>query len=285
MKLIIVSGMSGSGKSTVLNVMEDLGFYCVDNLPIALLPNFIAEMAERGSASERGAAVGIDARSPAEELAHLKEYVQEFKHPDVHCQLLFLDADDEMLLQRFSETRRRHPLSNDEIPLGEALRIERELLRPLSATADLLVDTTRTNLHQLRDRVSTLLGAGEESGMMVLFESFGFKHGHPNDADFMFDLRCLPNPHWQEDLRPLTGRDQGVIDFLQGQAEVERMFGDISGFLGSWIPSFAAENRAYLTVAIGCTGGQHRSVYMAERLWRHFDGGAQRVQVRHRELS
>ena len=285
MKLIIVSGMSGSGKSTVLNVMEDLGFYCVDNLPIALLPSFIVEIAERGSGSIQGAAVGIDARSPAKELARLNEYMQGFEHPSVQCQLLFLDADDEVLLQRFSETRRRHPLSSEAVPLGEAIRVERELLEPFAAAADLRMDTTRTNLHQLREQVRGRLGGDAESGMMVLFESFGFKHGQPNDADFVFDLRCLPNPHWQEELRALTGRDAGVIEFLRAEPEVERMFADISTFLTAWIPRFAAENRSYLTVALGCTGGQHRSVYMAERLRRHFDGGAQLIQVRHRELS
>ena len=285
MKLFIVSGMSGSGKSMVLNVMEDLGYYCVDNLPIGLLPGFIVEMAQRGEAPEQGAAVGIDARSPAADLARLSEYMQAFENPDVQCRLLFLDADDETLLQRFSETRRKHPLSSDTVSLADAIRIERDLLKPFSGTADLRIDTTRTNPHQLRERVGSLLGDSAESGMMVLFESFGFKHGHPNDADFMFDLRCLPNPHWQEDLRPLTGLDRGVIEFLQGQAKVERMFADISNFLAGWIPCFAAENRSYLTVAVGCTGGQHRSVYMTERLRRHFDGGAQRVQVRHRELS
>lgn len=285
MKLIIVSGMSGSGKSTVLNVMEDLGFYCVDNLPIALLPSFIVEMAERGSESIQGAAVGIDARSPAEELARLNDYMQAFDHPTVQCQLLFLDADDEVLLQRFSETRRRHPLSSEAMPLGDAIRVERELLEPFAAAADLRMDTTRTNPHQLREQVRDRLGGDAESGMMVLFESFGFKHGQPKDADFVFDLRCLPNPHWQEDLRVLTGKDAGVIEFLQSEEEVGQMFADISAFLTTWIPRFAAENRSYLTVALGCTGGQHRSVYMAERLLRHFDGGEQLVQVRHRELS
>lgn len=285
MKLIIVSGMSGSGKSTVLNVMEDLGFYCVDNLPIALLPSFIVEMAERGSESIQGAAVGIDARSPAEELARLNDYMQAFEHPTVQCQLLFLDADDEVLLQRFSETRRRHPLSSEAMPLGDAIRVERELLEPFAAAADLRMDTTRTNPHQLREQVRDRLGGDAESGMMVLFESFGFKHGQPKDADFVFDLRCLPNPHWQEDLRVLTGKDAGVIEFLQSEEEVGQMFADISAFLTTWIPRFAAENRSYLTVALGCTGGQHRSVYMAERLLRHFDGGEQLVQVRHRELS
>jgi len=285
MKLIIVSGMSGSGKSTVLNAMEDLGFYCVDNLPIALLPNFIAEMEERSATFEQGAAVGIDARSPAAELVRLKEYMQSFQHPDVPCQVLFLDAEDDVLLQRFSETRRRHPLSSDVVPLAEAIRIERELLAPFAAAADMRVDTTRSNPHQLRDRVKDLVSGGSDLGMMVLFESFGFKHGHPNNADFVFDLRCLPNPHWQDDLRPLTGLDQGVIEFLCGEAAVEQMFEDISAFLQAWVPRFAAENRSYLTVALGCTGGQHRSVYMAERLMHHFDGGAQRVQVRHRELT
>jgi len=285
MKLIIVSGMSGSGKSTVLNVMEDLGFYCVDNLPISLLPNFIAEMAERSGVFAQGAAVGIDARSPATELARLSDYMQSFESPDVQCQLLFLDAEDDVLLQRFSETRRRHPLSSDEVPLSDAIFIERELLQPFMTAADLRLDTTRTNPHQLRDQVGSLLGGGADAGMMVLFESFGFKHGYPNDADFVFDLRCLPNPHWQDELRPLTGQDQGVSDFLGGQPAVEQMFKDISGFFQTWIPRFAAENPSYLTVAVGCTGGQHRSVAIVNYLRDSLKEDGYEISVSHRDIK
>jgi UPF0042 nucleotide-binding protein len=277
--------MSGSGKSTVLNVLEDQGFYCVDNLPVALLGSFVAEMAERDDAVRKGAAVGIDARSSIDELRRFAEYREAARIPGVACELLFLDADDDVLLKRFSETRRKHPLSDDATSLAEAIQRERELLEPFSASADLRLDTTRTNLHQLRDQVTQSLVGGDEAGMAVLFESFGFKHGHPNDADFVFDLRCLPNPHWVADLRALTGRDQGVIEFLQGKEDVESMFADISHFLSQWIPRFEAENRSYLTVAVGCTGGQHRSVYMAERLQRYFSKVFQRVQVRHRELG
>jgi UPF0042 nucleotide-binding protein len=277
--------MSGSGKSTVLNVLEDQGFYCVDNLPVALLGSFVAEMAERGEAVRKGAAVGIDARSSIDELQRFAEYREEARMPGVACDLLFLDADDDVLLKRFSETRRKHPLSDNATSLAEAIQRERQLLEPFSASADLRLDTTRTNLHQLRDQVTQSLVGGDQAGMAVLFESFGFKHGHPNDADFVFDLRCLPNPHWVPDLRALTGRDRGVIEFLQGKEDVESMFVDISHFLGQWIPRFEAENRSYLTVAVGCTGGQHRSVYMAERLQQHFSEIYRRVQVRHRELG
>ena len=195
MRLIIVSGMSGSGKSTVLNVLEDQGFYCVDNLPVALLGSFVAEMAERGETIRKGAAVGVDARSSIDDLRRFAEYREQARVPGVACELLFLDADDDVLLKRFSETRRKHPLSDDETSLAEAIQHERELLGPFSASADLRLDTTRSNLHQLRDQVTQSLVGGDEAGMAVLFESFGFKHGHPNDADFVFDLRCLPNPH------------------------------------------------------------------------------------------
>ena len=285
MKLLIVSGMSGSGKSTVLNALEDIGYYCVDNLPIGLIGQFVAEMLDRGEAIPLGAAVGIDARSPVADLQRFSEHMQAASHPNVDCEMLFLDADDEVLLKRFSETRRKHPLSNKDTPLQEAIRRERELLDPFASSADLRLDTTSTNIHQLREMVVGRLAGSAEQGMLLLFESFGFKHGPPTNADFVFDLRCLPNPHWQDDLRALTGRDPGVIDFLQGEVSVERMFQDISNFLSHWIPLFARENRSYLTIGVGCTGGQHRSVYMAERLMRHFSDLDLRVQVRHRQLS
>lgn len=285
MRLIIVSGMSGSGKSTVLNVLEDLGLYCVDNLPIALLGSFVQEMLDRDVIAANGVAVGIDARSPAEDLRQFGDHMKAARIPKVSCELLFLDADDEVLLQRFSETRRKHPLSDDRTPLSDAISLERQMLESFSATADWRLDTTRTNPHQLKDQISQRLVGNDEAGLLLLFESFGFKHGHPNDADFVFDLRCLPNPHWVEGLRSLTGRDQPVIEFLQRAADVDAMYSDISGFLQRWIPRFEAENRRYLTIGIGCTGGQHRSVYMAERLQQRFDQLGLRVQVRHRELQ
>ena len=285
MKLLIVSGMSGSGKSTVLHALEDLGYYCVDNLPIALIGRFIGDMLDRDDGSSPGVVIGIDARSPVEDLEHFSEHMQAIHDPRVECEMLFLDADDEVLLKRFSETRRKHPLSRGDTPLAEAIQRERKLLDPFASSADLRLDTSRTNLHQLREMVIGRLAGFAEKTMLVLFESFGFKHGPPSNADFVFDLRCLPNPHWQDDLRPLTGRDQGVIDFLESKDSVEQMFGDIAAFLSRWIPRFETENRSYLTVAVGCTGGQHRSVYMAERLTRHFQALGLRAQVRHREQS
>jgi UPF0042 nucleotide-binding protein len=285
MQIIVVSGLSGSGKTTALHVLEDLGYYCVDNLPVGLLPAFAHEMEADVRSPEVGAAVGIDARNPADELERLPDTIARLGTSGVSCQILFLDADDATLLKRFSETRRKHPLSGPDTPLADAIRRERGLLEPLSASADLRFDTTHTTLHQLRDLVLERVRGQRSGGLSVLFQSFGYKHGIPTDADFVFDLRCLPNPHWEPHLRPYSGKDAPVARFLEKEPLVEAMFDHISGFLEAWIPRFEADNRSYLTVALGCTGGQHRSVYLAERLARHFQQRRPNVLTRHRELT
>ncbi|WP_297527573.1 RNase adapter RapZ [Thiohalobacter sp.] len=284
MKLVIVSGLSGSGKSIALNTLEDLGYYCVDNLPVGLLAPFAAQLHASLHPSQELAAVGIDARNHPEDLQRFRDILRELGD-NIDVEVIFLQADDETLLKRFSETRRRHPLTGEGVSLADAIRRERDLLEPISASAALHIDTTHTNVHQLRDLVQERV-AGEASGRLsLLFKSFGFKHGVPEDADFVFDVRCLPNPHWEAHLRPLTGRDAAVAEYLETQPGVERMFEQIRDFLVEWIPQFEREKRRYLTVAMGCTGGQHRSVYLAERLGKYFASRYPSVLVRHRELS
>lgn len=288
MKLYIVSGTSGSGKSIALHALEDLGYYCIDNLPVGLLPAFVQELLSAEREGYSNAAVGVDARNLANDFAILPGALQQLRDSGIPYQILFLDADDDTLLKRFSETRRRHPLTRGDTPLADAIQHERTLLEPIASRADLRLDTSHTNVHQLRDLVQAHVGASASGKLSLLFESFGYKHGIPVDADFVFDIRCLPNPHWQPSLRAFTGRDPHVIEFLEQHPEVEQMFQSISGFLATWLPQFETIGRSYLTVAIGCTGGQHRSVYFAERLARHFSGhvtGKIKVSVRHRELS
>jgi UPF0042 nucleotide-binding protein len=285
-RLVVVSGLSGAGKSVALHTLEDLGYYCIDNLPVDLLPALASQMTSPGSPDYEFTAVGIDARNPSRALERFPSILNELRSHCVDCQLVFLEAEDPILIKRFSETRRRHPLTSDEVSLAEAIARERQLLGPLASCADLRIDTSLTTLHQLRDLVRLRVGGGAPGALSVMLLSFGFKHGVPRDADFVFDVRCLPNPHWEPHLRPLTGRDAPVVEFLGCDALVDEMFEDLAGFLQDWIPRFEAENRAYLTVALGCTGGQHRSVYMAERLGEHLRAhGRWSVIVRHRELT
>ncbi|HEC18946.1 MAG TPA: RNase adapter RapZ [Gammaproteobacteria bacterium] len=284
MKLVVISGVSGSGKSTALHVLEDQGYYCIDNLPVGLLPDFAVKMnAFPGQLGEL-AAVGIDARNPPLDLSRFPEILDTLKKAGVDCEVIFLDADDEVLLKRFSETRRKHPLTDDEVALQEAIHHERRLLQPIIDRADLFTDTTHSNVHQLRDLIRERIHGDQQVSLSILFESFGFKHGMATDADFVFDARCLPNPHWENNLRALSGRDQPVADFLQGQELVEKFVAQIQTLLSEWIPCFEADNRSYLTVAIGCTGGQHRSVYLTERIGQHFQGQRENVIIRHRDL-
>jgi UPF0042 nucleotide-binding protein len=284
-RLIVVSGLSGSGKSIALQTLEDIGYYCVDNLPIDLLPAFVESMVAGGSRLSDRMAVGIDARNSQRNIEHFEQIIEALPSGDIALQILFLQATDETLIQRYSETRRRHPLSHGDLPLVEAIRGERKLLEPIVAMADLVVDTSRTNVHQLRRMIRTRLHETPKAALSILFESFGFKHGVPADADFVFDVRCLPNPYWEPSLRAHTGLERPVIEFLDQQDTVRTMLEDIGTFLDRWIPQFEAENRSYLTVAIGCTGGQHRSVYVAEALARRFDQNRSNVTARHRELG
>ena len=285
MKLVVISGVSGSGKSTALHVLEDQGYYCIDNLPVGLLPDFAHKMQALPGGIGKLAAVGIDARNPALDLNSFPEILTALKKAGLDCEIIYLDADDEVLLKRFSETRRRHPLSDKNSSLLEAIHQERLLLQPIALRADLNTDTTRSNVHQLRDLIRGRIQGQGDSGLSILFESFGFKHGQPNDADFMFDARFLPNPHWETNLRALTGLDSEVADFLESQKMVEKFFEQIKTLMNDWIPCFEAENRNYLTIAIGCTGGQHRSVYLIERLGRYFQQHHDNVIIRHRDLS
>ena len=279
MQLILITGLSGSGKSVALNVLEDRGFYCVDNLPAKLLPELVGFLTTAGY--ER-VALSIDVRSGAT-LAELPRHLAALRARDgIDARVLFLEAKDESLIKRFSETRRRHPLSDGGLTLPECIASERELLTEIAALAH-RVDTSDLSPNALRNWVKDFVGLAG-SGLTLLFESFGYKNGIPLDADLVFDVRCLPNPHYDPQLRPLTGKDQAVIDFLGANADTQRMLDDIRRFVESWLPSFNRDNRSYLTVAIGCTGGRHRSVFFAEVLARHFRTQT-RVLIRHRELS
>ena len=285
MRMIIVSGRSGSGKSTALDVLEDSGFYCVDNLPAGLLPE-LAELALINTElAEPLLAVSIDARNLPSHLTRFPAMLDEVRGRNIQCDVLYLDADEATLLKRFSETRRRHPLSTSDRSLAEAIRDESTLLGPIIDLADLKINTTHLNLYQLRDTLKLRLLNKPEPGTAFLIESFGFKRGMPVDADLVFDVRCLPNPYWKPELRDHSGLEQPVIDYLAVQPDVEEMFQDISSYLAKWLPRFAASNRSYVTIAIGCTGGHHRSVYLTERLGQVLQPLLKNVQVRHRDLS
>jgi UPF0042 nucleotide-binding protein len=284
MKFVIVTGLSGSGKSVALNTLEDLGFYCIDNLPSFLLESFADALIAGRASRFTETAVGMDARNAPDDLRHIAPVVARLRAAGIAAEIVFLEADDEVLVQRFSETRRRHPLTDADTSLADAIRRERELLAPFLTNADLRIDTTRTTLHELRDLTRRRVAERPRGVLSLLFLSFGFKRGVPRDADLVFDARCLPNPHWEPGLRPLTGRDPEVAAFLERDARVPKLLEDIGGFLGRWLPCFRDEGRSYLTVAIGCTGGQHRSVYLVEQLARRFRGPEPSVLVSHRAL-
>lgn len=285
MKMLIISGLSGSGKSVALQALEDLNYYCVDNLPLGLLTAFVEQVIDPQAARRIDrVAVGIDARNLVRDLGRFGDILHEIRARGVNCDVIFLTAADNVLIKRFSETRRKHPLTRPNVSLTEAITEERELLAAISVSADLQVDTSSFNVHQLRSLIGERVAERRGSSLSILFESFGFKYGIPTDADYVFDVRCLPNPHWDPQLRLYKGTDKAVIDFLEQQPGVKRMYEDIRNFLERWIPNFEAENRNYMCVAIGCTGGQHRSVYLAEALAAHFRKTRENVMVRHREL-
>jgi UPF0042 nucleotide-binding protein len=285
-KLIVVSGLSGSGKSIALNVLEDAGFNCIDNLPVSLFETLVRNLSKEQPEHLCRTAIGIDARIPDAELTRVPELVRELKQQGIDCEIVFLEADNDVLIQRFSETRRRHPLTDENNDLESAIGLEHQLLAPLRDAAHLQINTSRTTLHELRSLIRSRVAERESGHLSLMLQSFGFKHGAPRNADFVFDMRCLPNPHWHPDLRPLTGRDPAVAEFLEQDRKVEEMFTDVSRFLAHWVPCFESEGRSYLTIAIGCTGGQHRSVYMTERLKRFFDEqGRSTCLCTHRELS
>lgn len=285
MHLVLISGLSGSGKTIALNVLEDAGYYCVDNLPSQLLQQLVGQLDQQGY---NKVAAAIDIRG-GESLAMLPQQLDALRARDLDLRFLFLDAKNDTLLKRFSETRRRHPLARDGLTLQEAISEERVRLEGLVSLGH-HIDTSDVRPNTLREWVRQFIAhdtdAERAPGLTLLFESFGFKHGIPLDADLVFDVRCLPNPYYDMELRPLTGRDAEVVAFLEAEPEVLRMRGDIARFVSTWLPSYIRDNRSYLTVAIGCTGGQHRSVYLAEWFAREFAGfgSGTRILLRHREL-
>ncbi|MDG2036264.1 MAG: RNase adapter RapZ [Pseudomonadales bacterium] len=287
MKLVIISGRSGSGKSTALNMLEDLGFYCIDNLPAGLLPTLAKQALDADGNSENSnekIAVSIDARNIPTELSRFPQLVKEIP-AEVDTNIIYLDANNNTLIKRFSETRRKHPISNEHMSLKEAIETESLLLEGIAAMADLSIDSSTMTLHELRQLISDRVGGKSSSEMSLMFQSFGFKRNIPIDSDIVFDVRCLPNPYWKVELRAFTGLDQPVIDFLNSHDDVQAMIADITQYLENWLPRFRDAKRSYTTVSIGCTGGQHRSVFIAEALHRHFSNADNIVQVRHREFK
>lgn len=285
MNTIIISGLSGSGKSIALHALEDMDYYCIDNLPVGLLDAFVSEIREQVRTNGNDVGVGIDARNHPNQLSNFPNIIAGLKNKGIACKILFLQADDATLLKRFSETRRKHPLSGADIPLADAIDKERKLLSPIEASADMFIDTSRTNVHQLRDLIMESLGNTKNTGFSLLLRSFGYKHGIPGDADFVFDARCLPNPHWQPGLRNLTGLDREVVEYLEHEEIVREYYQQLENFLTCWLPRFREDNRSYLSIAIGCTGGQHRSVFLVDRLARQLGDQRCAIVTRHRELE
>ena len=277
-QLIIVTGLSGSGKSIALRALEDSGYYCIDNLPATMLPSIPQHLY---ATHHDLVAVSIDSRSAAIET--LPAHIEKLKSQHINTQVLFLESNIETLVKRFSETRRKHPLSKDKATLAESIALERELLLDLGNLGH-VIDTSNLSANNLRSWVKEMVSS-QQAGLTLLFTSFGFKHGIPLDADFVFDVRCLPNPHYDPELRDFTGRDANVQAFLEVQQPVHDMLEDIRGYIEKWLPCFVIDNRSYLTVAIGCTGGQHRSVYFVEKLSQYFNEKQQKALVRHRELK
>ena len=284
MRLVIISGLSGSGKSVALHVLEDLGFYCIDNIPVGLLRSFVDQILPRNDAAFANVGVGLDARNRPADIAEIPSLVKQLRADGVACEIIFLQTDDKVLLSRFSDTRRRHPLANKDTSLAEAIAKERELLGPIINTAELVIDTTGMTVYALREQIRERVGQRVAGALSILVESFGYKHGLPASADFVFDVRCLPNPYWEPTLRQLSGKDQAVKQFLDDEPLVQEMIDDIVAFLERWIPRYQDFQRSYLTVAIGCTGGQHRSVYVAEAVARKLERQHGTIRTQHHEL-
>lgn len=282
LRLIIVSGLSGSGKTVALRALEDLGYYCIDNIPASLLKAAVDEVA---ASKTRLLAVGVDARNRGKDLESLPELLQGLRDQGIHSEIIFLHSSDEILLKRYSESRRRHPLAELGTELRAAIDAEREMLTEIHNAADLIVDTSTTSVYELAEVIRERVDRRDDNAVSVLIESFGFKHGIPADADFVFDMRCLPNPYWTLKLRGLTGLDDEVIEFLESHDDFMTMQEDILAFLEKWIPRFEAARRGYLTIAIGCTGGQHRSVCMAEKLANALREHHATVLTRHNSLA
>ena len=280
MMLMVVSGRSGSGKSVALRVLEDLGYYCVDNLPVNLLPQFIRSVENY----QQDIAVSIDVRNMPTAPGEIQKTLDSLSN-QLDVNVIFLDADDKELVKRYSETRRLHPLSRKNMSLEQAIQSESSIMAELKEHADLVIDTTNKSIHDLSETVRSRVLGRDSRELILVFESFGFKHGLPTDADYVFDVRFLPNPHWVPELKPQTGLDQGVKEYLAGHTEVIQLIYQIRNFIETWLPMLEKNNRSYVTVAIGCTGGQHRSVYVAQQLAEHFQHSGQQVQIRHRTLE
>ncbi len=285
MKLVIVSGLSGSGKTIALHTLEDGGYFCVDNLPTGLLSIFTSSMKNNKPTPYDLIAVSVDARCDIDDMGHFDHIIDEIRAMEVEVEIIFLTTRAEKLLTRFSETRRKHPLSHRGLALNEAIIAERNILKNISSRADHTIDTSNLNVHELRDIINKRLIHSSDDSMAILIQSFGFKHGLPADTDFMFDVRCLPNPHWESSLRTYTGKDQPVIDYLESFAEVQDMKRSIIEFVQRWIPCFESDGRSYMTVSIGCTGGQHRSVYLAQKITSELKKMHDNVSIRHRECN
>jgi len=281
MRLVIISGRSGSGKTIALHALEDLGFYCIDNLPLS----FLSDLENQVGTLHPLVGVSIDARNIPSDAIQFRNVVTEINNAGKSCEIVYLDADENTLLKRFSETRRKHPLTDQTTSLREAIRKEYDVLTPIANLADLTIDTSPLKPQELYTIVSDRIAHHQESQIQLLLQSFGYKHGLPPDSDFIFDIRCLPNPYWQPGLRILTGLDNQVIHYLENIPEVQQMLNDISHFIETWIPYFQADNRSYLTISIGCTGGQHRSVYLVEYIAKRIRTKISNTQIRHRELK
>jgi RNase adapter protein RapZ len=284
LRLVIISGLSGSGKSVALHVLEDLGFYCIDNIPVPLLKSFVAEIVPRKDPTFQNVGIGLDARSRPSDLAEVPALVQKLRTDGLVCEIIFLQTDTKTLLSRFSETRRRHPLTDKETSLEEAIAKERELLGPIINSAELVIDTTRMSVYALREQIRERVAPRTPESVSILIESFGYKHGLPANADFVFDVRCLPNPYWEPQLRALSGKDDAVKTFLDAAPLVQSMVEDIAKFLEEWIPRYQDFQRSYLTVAIGCTGGMHRSVYVAEAVAKKLKAKHVDIRTHHGEV-
>ena len=285
MRLVLLSGLSGSGKSVALHMLEDLGYYCVDNIPAGHLQSFVRETLLTGDPAYQRMAVGVDARNRLEDIRSVPQTVKKLRAEGIECEIVFLHAEDAVLLKRYSESHRPHPLAGDGRALKDAIAAERELLGPLADEADMVLDSSRTSVHELRELVRERIHREARIALSLLFQSFGFRHGIPGDSDFVFDARGLPNPYWEPSLRNLSGRELAVAKYLEKHELVNRFVADITVFLDFWIPNFETSNRRYLTVSIGCTGGYHRSVYVVERLAEHFRKQGREVLVRHNGLK
>ena len=288
MELVVVSGLSGSGKSVALAMLEDLQWYTLDNVPARLLALVVGELVDSEDTKFERLAIGLDARPRAEDLPVIRKLMEDLRERGLRCQLIYLHAAENVLVQRYLDTRRRHPHTPAQAgdrTLASAIQYEQELLAPLVESADLVLDTSATSVHELRDIIRNKVADQPRNQVALQFESFGFREGVPEDADFVFDARFLPNPYWEPQLRPLTGRDAPVAEFLTASPTVEAYIGDLTRFLGSWVGNIEAANRSYLTIAVGCTGGRHRSVYIVERLAEHFREAFPGVTVRHASLE